>query len=327
MIPIEHMHWSDTEAVIPIVVACVGIFATVWVTVVFIRHNNTPVVKASTRELSYIILLGICISYTTTFPLVAKPSLASCYMTRILPGLSFSLIYGALVTKTNRIARILAGSKKKIMTRKPRFMSASAQVVITCIVIGLECAIITVILIIEPADSEKEYIDASRVRLACNTTTMGIIVPLGFDIFLIAMCTLYAIKTRNLPENFNEAKFIGFTMYTTCIIWLAFVPIYFGSDSKVITMCLAITLSATVALILLFLPKIYIIICKPERNNRSAFTTSKDVRCHIGSTAARSLSNSQDSFDRYAIFYSGGGNVLVNECIILWRLCICDPNF
>ena len=81
----------------------------------FIKHNNTPVVKASTRELSYIILIGICISYITSFPLVAKPSLLTCYLTRILPGLSFSLIYGGLVTKTNRIARILAGSKKKIM--------------------------------------------------------------------------------------------------------------------------------------------------------------------------------------------------------------------
>ena len=280
------------------VLACVGVIATLWVTVVFVRHNHTPVVKASTRELSYIILLGISISYVTTFPLVAKPSLLTCYLTRILPGFSFSLIYGALVTKTNRIARILAGSKKKIMTRKPRFMSASAQVVITCIIIGIECAIITVMLILEEADSKLEYPSNTRVKLTCNSTTLGIIVPLGFDIFLIVMCTLYAIKTRNLPENFNEAKFIGFTMYTTCIIWLAFVPIYFGSDNRIITMCLAITLSATVALILLFLPKIYIILCKPEKNNRSAFTTSKDVRCHIGSASGRSFSNS-DSLDRW----------------------------
>ena len=34
-----------------------------------------------------------------------------------------------------------------------------------------------------------------------------------------------------VPENFNEAKFIGFTMYTTCIIWLAFIPIYFGTGN------------------------------------------------------------------------------------------------
>lgn len=121
--------------------------------------------QASTRELSYIILLGIAISYCTTFPLVAKPSLLTCYLARILPGFSFSLIYGALVTKTNRIARILAGSKKKIITRKPRFMSASAQVVITCIIIGIECAIITVMLILEPADSKLIYPKKTRVKV------------------------------------------------------------------------------------------------------------------------------------------------------------------
>ena len=230
---IEFMQWGDTEAIVAMVFACTGVFVTGWVALVFIRHNNTPVVKASTRELSYIILIGICTSFLTTFPLVAKPTIETCYLTRILPGFSFSLIYGALVTKTNRIARILAGSKKKIMTRKPRFMSASAQVVITFILIGIECAIITVMLIKEPADSQLIYPAKTRVRLACNASTMGIIVPLGFDILLIVLCTLYAIKTRNLPENFNEAKFIGFTMYTTCVIWTAFVPIYFGSDNKV----------------------------------------------------------------------------------------------
>ena len=98
MISIEFMQWNDKEAVVSIAFACVGIFATMWVTLVFVRHNNTPVVKASTRELSYIILIGISISYATTFPLVAKPSLVTCYLARILPGFSFSLIYGALVT-------------------------------------------------------------------------------------------------------------------------------------------------------------------------------------------------------------------------------------
>ena len=101
------------------------------------------------------------------------------------------------------------------------------------IIIGIECAIITVMLIFEPADSQLVYLPRHRVRLICSVTPRGIAVPLGFIGFLIAMCTLYAIKTRNVPENFNEAKFIGFTMYTTCIIWLAFVGIYFGSDNKV----------------------------------------------------------------------------------------------
>ena len=128
VIPIEHIEWGDRQAVVAMGFACAGLLATLCVAAVFARHHNTTVVKASTRELSYIILIGIATSYATTFPLVAKPSLLTCYLARVLPGLSFSLIYGALVTKTNRIARILSGSKKRITTRKPRFMSASAQV-------------------------------------------------------------------------------------------------------------------------------------------------------------------------------------------------------
>lgn len=84
-------------------------------------------------------------------------------------------------------------------------------------------------------------------------------------------------------------------MYTTCIIWLAFVPIYFGSNYKIITMCFSVSLSATVALGCMFVPKVYIILAKPERNVRSAFTTSTVVRMHVGdgkSSSAASRSSS-----------------------------------
>lgn len=66
----------------------------------------------------------------------------------------------------------------------------------------------------------------------------------------------FLLQTRNVPANFNEAKYIAFTMYTTCIIWLAFVPIYFGSNYKIITMCFSVSLSATVALCCMFVPKV-----------------------------------------------------------------------
>ena len=61
-------------------------------------------------------------AFCINFVLVARQNPVTCYFTRILPGLSFSLIYGSLVTKTNRIARILDG-KNKIITQKQRCMS------------------------------------------------------------------------------------------------------------------------------------------------------------------------------------------------------------
>ncbi|GAU92916.1 hypothetical protein RvY_04932-2 [Ramazzottius varieornatus] len=294
---------GSVGTVVAICFSCLGFLATGFTMTIFILHNNTTVVKASTRELSYMILVGIFLCYATAFPLFAKPTKFSCYLTRILPGFSFAIIYGALLTKTNRIARILAAGKKKIMTRKPRFMSALAQVVITWIIIGVEVAILSASLIHEPADSILYYPEVNRARLICNTSAWGIIAPMGFELFLIAMCTVYAIKTRNLPENFNEAKFIGFTMYTTCVVWIAFFPIYFGSDAKVLTMTLCISFSATVALCLLFFPKLYIILFRPERNNRSAFTTTNQVRCHIGSNNVNNKSLDSNSAERpHALF-------------------------
>lgn len=71
-----------------------------------------------------------------------------------------------------------------------------------------------------------------QVVLECLTDDKWFLLSLLYDALLIILCTVYAIKTRKVPENFNEAKFIGFTMYTTCIIWLAFVPIYFGTGDN-----------------------------------------------------------------------------------------------
>ncbi|XP_074837533.1 metabotropic glutamate receptor 5 isoform X2 [Carettochelys insculpta] len=295
LIPVQYLRWGDPEPIAAVVFACLGLLATLFVTAIFIMYRDTPVVKSSSRELCYIILAGICLGYLCTFCLIAKPHQIYCYLQRIGIGLSPAMSYSALVTKTNRIARILAGSKKKICTKKPRFMSACAQLVIAFILICIQLGIIVALFIMEPPDIMHDYPSIREVYLICNTTNLGVVTPLGYNGLLILSCTFYAFKTRNVPANFNEAKYIAFTMYTTCIIWLAFVPIYFGSNYKIITMCFSVSLSATVALGCMFVPKVYIILAKPERNVRSAFTTSTVVRMHVGdgkSSSAASRSSS-----------------------------------
>uniref|UniRef100_A0A8C6RRB6 Metabotropic glutamate receptor 1 n=1 Tax=Nannospalax galili TaxID=1026970 RepID=A0A8C6RRB6_NANGA len=281
-IPVRYLEWSNIESIIAIAFSCLGILVTLFVTLIFVLYRDTPVVKSSSRELCYIILAGIFLGYVCPFTLIAKPTTTSCYLQRLLVGLSSAMCYSALVTKTNRIARILAGSKKKICTRKPRFMSAWAQVIIASILISVQLTLVVTLIIMEPPMPILSYPSIKEVYLICNTSNLGVVAPVGYNGLLIMSCTYYAFKTRNVPANFNEAKYIAFTMYTTCIIWLAFVPIYFGSNYKIITTCFAVSLSVTVALGCMFTPKMYIIIAKPERNVRSAFTTSDVVRMHVG---------------------------------------------
>ncbi|KAK5608773.1 Metabotropic glutamate receptor 5 [Crenichthys baileyi] len=304
-IPVQYVRWGDPEPIAAVVFACLGLMATLFVTSVFIKFWDTPVVKSSSRELCYIILAGICLGYVCTFSLIAKPHIVYCYLQRLGIGLSPAMSYSALVTKTNRIARILAGSKKKICTKKPRFMSACAQLVIAFVLILLQLGIIVALLIIEPPEVIYDYPSIREVHLICNLTTLGVVAPLGYNGLLILSCTFYAFKTRNVPANFNEAKYIAFTMYTTCIIWLAFVPIYFGSNYKIITMCFSVSLSATVALCCMFVPKVYIMLAKPEKNVRSAFTTSTVVRMHVGD-AKKAAKAGKSSSSMANLFRRGG---------------------
>ncbi|CAN0145280.1 unnamed protein product, partial [Lampetra fluviatilis] len=291
-IPVQYLQWSDPEAIAAVAFACAGLLATAFVTLIFVAFRDTPVVKSSSRELCYIILAGAGLGYACTFAQVARPTQAGCYFRRIAVGLASAMMYSALVTKTNRIARILAGSKKKICTKKPRFMTTCAQLVIAFMLIGVEVAIVVALVLMEPPEVIPDYPSPREVQLICHTSNLAVVAPLGFNGLLIMSCTYYAFKTRNVPENFNEAKYIAFTMYTTCIVWMAFAPIYFGSKYKVITMCFCVSLSSTVALGCMFLPKVYIILAKPERNVRSAFTTSNVVRMHVRDAKLTSRSSS-----------------------------------
>uniref|UniRef100_A0AAQ5XZL1 G-protein coupled receptors family 3 profile domain-containing protein n=1 Tax=Amphiprion ocellaris TaxID=80972 RepID=A0AAQ5XZL1_AMPOC len=319
-IPVQYVRWGDPEPIAAVVFACLGLMATLFVTSVFIKFWDTPVVKSSSRELCYIILAGICLGYLCTFSLIAKPHIVYCYLQRLGIGLSPAMSYSALVTKTNRIARILAGSKKKICTKKPRFMSACAQLVIAFLLILLQLGIIVALLIIEPPQVIYDYPSIREVHLICNLTTLGVVAPLGYNGLLILSCTFYAFKTRNVPANFNEAKYIAFTMYTTCIIWLAFVPIYFGSNYKIITMCFSVSLSATVALCCMFVPKVYIMLAKPEKNVRSAFTTSTVVRMHVGDAkkAAKTGKSSSSMANLFRRRGSAQDNISSNGKSVTW---------
>ena len=226
----EHMEWATFWSLIPIGVALLGIIATTFVIIVFILFNDTPVVKASSRELSYLLLTGILMCYGMTFFLLAMPSQSVCTIQRIGLGLSFCICYAALLTKTNRIARIFQGASRS--AARPKYISPRSQIVICCAVISVQIFGELVWLIVEPPGTRILFSETlDQVILKCNITDVSLTVSLVYDMFLIVLCTVYAFKTRKIPENFNEAKFIGFTMYTTCIVWLAMVPIYFGTQS------------------------------------------------------------------------------------------------
>ncbi|KAF7246732.1 Metabotropic glutamate receptor 8 [Varanus komodoensis] len=304
LIPIIKLEWHSPWAIVPVFIAILGIIATTFVIMTFVRHNDTPIVRASGRELSYVLLTGIFLCYSITFLMIASPDTAICSLRRIFLGLGMCFSYAALLTKTNRIHRIFEQGKKSVTA--PKFISPASQLVITFSLISIQLLGVFIWFAIDPPHiivdyGEQRTLDPENARgvLKCDISDLSLICSLGYSILLMVTCTVYAIKTRGVPETFNEAKPIGFTMYTTCIIWLAFIPIFFGtaqSAEKVAkpekplgsteedemkkikdfeeenmyiqttTLTVSMSLSASVSLGMLYMPKVYIIIFHPEQN-------------------------------------------------------------
>ncbi|XP_022665939.1 metabotropic glutamate receptor 2-like isoform X3 [Varroa destructor] len=275
-IPAQHVNPASSWATGAMAFASAGVVLTFCVIYVFIRYRDTPVVRASGRELSAVLLTGILLCYSVTFILVQKPTDLICGLQRIGVSLSFTIVYAAILTKSNRIARIFRAGKRT--SRRPSFISPKSQLIICAILVSLQVVVIVVWLLFIPPRAVKHYPTREQSQLLCESTlgSSWCLVSFTYPALLICVCTAYAVLTRAIPEAFNESKYIGFTMYTTCIIWLSFVPLYLtvsgpGSSQLAIgvtVMCVSISLSASVTLVCMFAPKLYIILLHPEKNVR-----------------------------------------------------------
>lgn len=135
-LPEQYMRWDSVFAIVPVSISVLGILLTLFVIWTFVKYMETPIVKASGRELSFILLGGILLSFLMSFILLAKPSLIICSLQRFGVGFGFSIIYGALLTKTNRISRIFESARRS--ARRPSFISPKSQVIICMIFVSIQ---------------------------------------------------------------------------------------------------------------------------------------------------------------------------------------------
>ncbi|XP_020721541.2 metabotropic glutamate receptor 6 [Bombus terrestris] len=269
-IPEQFVDYSNPWAIVAMTVAVSGMALTAFVCSVFWIYRHTPMIKASGRELSFLLLVGAFGCFSMTFAVVSKPSVESCAVVRFGIGFCYTICYAALSTKINRIHRIFNDPGRS--PRKRRFTSPRSQLTIASILVLVEIAFDVGWLLKKPPAIQRSYPSRdANVRVCRGSEDGSYVIGLIYPFLLTVASTFYAIKTRKCPEGFNETRRIAFANYATIVLWLAFVPLYLASTSnvvRVITLALSLSLNGLVQLLCLFLPKVYVVLIKPEKNTR-----------------------------------------------------------
>lgn len=263
---VVHVAWIVTS----IVLSCIGVILTSIVAGIFYWQRETPIIMASGKELSFVLLLGILMSYVSTFTFVAKANPLSCSATRCMLGLSYTVVYAAILVKTNRIYRVFNINTSK--PKKVRYIDAKSQLLITSAIVSVEIVALVIWLAFDPSVDTFVYPTLTEKILLCKDA-MGFayLGALAYPFVLMILCVYYGIRTRKTPDGFNETRYITFGSYSFCVLWIAFTSIYFSvhdNTIRIVSLCFASTINATVTLITLFITKTYVVIFRPQKNTR-----------------------------------------------------------
>lgn len=118
------------------------------------------------------------------------------------------MVYAALLTKTNRIARIFDASKHS--ARRPSLISPKSQLVICSVLVSIQAVVVVVWQVVAPARAIHHYPTREDNMLVCDSyVDASYTIAFFYPVVLIVVCTVYAILTRKIPEAFNESKHIG----------------------------------------------------------------------------------------------------------------------
>lgn len=239
---------------------------------VFIWYKTTPIVRANNWSLSCLLLISLFLCFLSSLAFIGNPQPEKCLLRQVAFGLAFTFCISCVLAKTIIVVIAFKATKPGASLRQWTGVKVSYSIIVICVLIQISVCVTW--LSCSPPFPEYDIQTQSRVIvLNCNEgSPVAFWVMFGYLGLLATISFIVAFLARRLPDSFNEAKYITFSMLAFLCVWISFIPATLSTRGKytVAMEIFAILSSSWAVVVCIFSPKCFIIIFRPHMNVRQS---------------------------------------------------------